>query len=53
MKTIIECPTCGRTHIERCFRPLGPNSFGPLVIIEVCPECVEDADYEKDKEEEE
>jgi len=55
VKTILECPVCGRT---KKIKESGPypasisstNSFGPLVITEVCPEC---AYEEKEKEEEE
>jgi len=50
VKTIIECPVCGETHIERMFKPLH-NSFGPLVITEVCPECAAEQEEEEDEDE--
>ena len=49
MKTIIECPVCGRTETsfnrERPYDLLG-SVWGPVVVREICPEC-QDAEAEK------
>jgi len=55
MITYLSCPVCGRT---KKIRDTGPypqslsstNSWGPLVISEVCPECAAEEEEKEDNE---
>jgi len=56
MITYLSCPVCGRTKKIRKTYPYptslsSTNSWGPLVINEVCPECAAEQEDEEDEDE--
>lgn len=53
MMTYLVCPVCGRTQKIRESWPYPSslqsiNSWGPLVITEVCPECAQEEEEDEE-----